>query len=246
MEPINADVFERMVQSRRAVRLFDPNQPVPPDVIERSLERAVLSPNSSNLQLWEFYWIRTPEKRAQMTDICLGQNAAKTAQEIINVVVRKDLWRQRCEQVVEQQIAYFKEAFGEPLTEQQKRILVYWQKYIPLLYNSGFGLIDIGKRLFAWGRGLRAATPREVTSGQMRISAHRSVALAAMTFMHSLTAEGFDSCPMEGFDSRRLKRLLELPRSAEVSMVIAIGKRLEKGVYGPRLRIPTQNVVFKI
>lgn len=242
----DAEMFERMIQRRRSVRLFDPEQPVPPEVIERSLARAVLSPNSSNLQLWEFYWVRSPENRARMTDICLGQNAAKTAQELVVVVVRRDLWRKRCAAVIGQQVHYFKETFGEPLSPNQKRILMYWQKIIPMMYRSGFGVLDIGKWVVASLRGLLSATPREVTSRHMRISAHRSVALAAMTFMHSLTAEGFDSCPMEGFDSQRLKRLLGLPWGAEVSMVIAIGARVEKGVYGPRFRIPTEDVVFEI
>jgi nitroreductase len=61
-----------------------------------------------------------------------------------------------------------------------------------------------------------------------------------------VAAEGFDSCPMEGFDSRRLRRLLSLPSGAEFSMVIAIGSRVEKGVYGPRLRIPIEEVVFEV
>lgn len=242
----DAEAFERIVQHRRAVRIFDGEVAVPPDVIRRSLQRAVLSPNSSNLQLWEFYWVRSPDKRAQMPEICLGQNAAKTAQELVVIVVRKDLWRQRCQAVIGQQVAYFREAFGEPMTSGQKRVLMYWQKVVPLLYRSGFGVLDVGKRGVAWLRGLGAPTPREVTSQHMYVSAHRSVALAAMTFMHSISAEGFDSCPLEGFDSQRLRRLLGLPFKARVSMVIAIGKRGEKGIYGPRFRVPLDAVVHEV
>ena len=242
----DADVFGRLVDFRRSVRIFDEDIGVPAQVIERSLQRAVLSPNSSNLQLWEFYWVRSPEKKANMAAVCMGQNAAKTAQEFVVVVVRKDLWRKRCDDVIGQQVAHFKETFGEPLSAGQKRILMYWQKVIPLLYRSGFGVLDIGKRVVAWLRGFVAPTPREVSSGHMRIVAHRSVALAAMTFMHSVAAEGYDTCPMEGFDSSRLRALIGLPSSAEFSMVIAIGSRAEKGVYGPRLRVPIDEVVFEV
>ena len=245
-EMTDAEVFDRLVSCRRSVRIFDADTSVPPEVIQRSLARAVLSPNSSNLQLWEFYWVRSPEKQAQMAKICMGQNAAKTAQEFVVVVVRKDLWRKRCDDVIGQQVAHFKQTFGEPLSAGQKRILMYWQKVIPLLYTSGFGVLNLGKRLVAWVRGFTAATPREVSSSHMRIVAHRSVALGAMTFMHSIAAEGFDSCPMEGFDSSRLRKLIGLPSSAEFSMVIAIGARTEKGVYGPRLRVPIEEVVFEV
>ena len=48
----DADVFGRLVDFRRSVRIFDEDIGVPAQVIERSLQRAVLSPNSSNLQLW--------------------------------------------------------------------------------------------------------------------------------------------------------------------------------------------------
>jgi len=241
-----SEVFDAMVRHRRAVRVYQSDCPVPPEVMQRSLARAVLSPNSSNLQLWEFYWIRSPEKKAEMHAICLGQNAARTAQELVVVAVRRDLWRARCAVVLDTQIAYFKETFGEPLTPTQQRVLLYWKKYIPLMYRGGFGFMDLGKTLFAWMRGLREPTPREVTTHKMHVSAHRSAALAAMTFMHSLTAEGFDTCPMEGFDSARLRRLLNLPRSADLSMVIAVGRRAEKGVYGPRLRLPMDQVVFEV
>ena len=49
--------FDEIVEKRRSNRKFDPNVEVPDEVIKKSLERAILSPNSSNMQLWEFYWI---------------------------------------------------------------------------------------------------------------------------------------------------------------------------------------------
>lgn len=242
----DAAVFDEIVSRRRAVRIFEPNTSVPEGVIERSVQRAVLSPNSSNLQLWEFYWVRSPAKKAEMRSICLNQNAAKTAQELVVIVARKDLWKQRCAAIIQQQVQHFKEAFGEPLGPTQKRVLMYWQRVVPLLYRSGFGLFDLGKPVVAWLRGWVAPTPRQVTSRHMLVSAHRSVALAAMTFMHSISAEGFDSCPLEGFDSARLKKLLGLGWGAQISMVVAVGKRGKKGIYGPRFRLPMKEVFHEV
>jgi hypothetical protein len=51
---------------------------------------------------------------------------------------------------------------------------------------------------------------------------------------------------MEGFDSVRLKALLKLPKSAEVSMVIGCGIRKPEGVYGKRFRVPFEEVYFKV
>ena len=80
----------------------------------------------------------------------------------------------------------------------------------------------------------------------MRIVAHKSVALSAQTFMLSMTAEGYDTCPMEGFDSARVKKLLQLPRVAEICMIVSVGKAKPEGVYGKRVRIPKDQVIFEI
>jgi nitroreductase len=61
--------------------------------------------------------------------------------------------------------------------------------------------------------------------------------------MLSIAAEGLHSCPMEGFDKKRVKRLLKLPIGAEVNMIISVGKGTEKGVWGPRYRVPFDEVV---
>jgi nitroreductase len=68
--------------------------------------------------------------------------------------------------------------------------------------------------------------------------AHKSTALAAATFMLALRAEGYDSCPLEGFDPWRAKALLGLPRGAEVCMFLAVGKRGEHGVWWDRVLMP--------
>ena len=63
--------------------------------------------------------------------------------------------------------------------------------------------------------------------------------------MLSIAAEGFESCPMEGFDEKRVKQALNLPCGAEINMIIAVGKGTPEGVWGPRFRIPYEEVVFE-
>ena len=64
--------------------------------------------------------------------------------------------------------------------------------------------------------------------------------------MLSMKAEGYDTCPMEGIDSLRVKRLLKLPKKAEIVMVIGCGPGSEKGVYSDRFRIPNEEVIFEV
>ena len=79
-----------------------------------------------------------------------------------------------------------------------------------------------------------------------RITAHKSCALAAQTFMLSISAEGFHTCPMEGSDTWRVKKVLNLPRGAEINMIVSCGIRKPEGVYGERFRIPFEEVYKEI
>jgi nitroreductase len=237
-----AMVFDELVQHRRAIRVFEPLEVFDKEVVKRSLERAVLSPNSSNMQLWEFVHVTNPALKEQMGVACLGQNAAKTASELVVILVRRDLWKKRCEQVIAQQVTVFKAESGGELTQKHKRLLKYWEIVMPFLHKDGFGFLNVFKRIAAFFQGLKKPITRQVTSHDMRISAHRSAGIAAQTFMMSMTAEGYDTCPMEGFDSKRVQQILNLPSKSEIAMIIAVGKRSPKGVYGPRLRVPFEEV----
>ena len=83
---------------------------------------------------------------------------------------------------------------------------------------------------------------REVSSSDLRVIVHKSTALAAENFMISMAAKGMDTCPMEGFDSKLVKKILGLPKSAEISMIIGCGYRDNNGIYGPRFRVPFEEV----
>ena len=50
---------------------------------------------------------------------------------------------------------------------------------------------------------------------------------------------------MEGFDSLRIKKILNLPAFAEINMILGCGIRDENGVYGERFRIPFEEIYFK-
>jgi len=78
------------------------------------------------------------------------------------------------------------------------------------------------------------------------VVAHKSAALAAQNFMISMAAVGYDTCPMEGSDTLRIKKILKLPRGAEINMVIGCGIRKPEGVYGKRFRVPFEEVYFKV
>ena len=81
-----------LVRKRRSVRKFI-NEKVPEEVITKALKAALLAPNSSNLQPWEFYWVKDIKNKKGLIKACFSQNAAKTAQELIVAVSRIDTWK---------------------------------------------------------------------------------------------------------------------------------------------------------
>ena len=78
-----SEEFDKIIHYRRSNRSFYPKIEVKDEVIERSLKRAILAPNSSNMQLWEFYWIKSTEELARLTPLCLNQSAAKSKHMVV-------------------------------------------------------------------------------------------------------------------------------------------------------------------
>lgn len=233
--------FDDIINRRRSNRKFDTTIKVPSETVQASLQRAILSPNSSNMQLWEFYWIKSEETKARFHHYCLGQNAAKTADQLVVFVTRKDLWKKRAKWNADR---IRSTVVGEE-NKLQKQGIKYYTKLMPLVYSSDFlGFFSLVRRCISFFMGLIKPFVRISGVADQRVVVHKSCALAAQTFMLSIAAEGYDSCPMEGFDSSRVKKELNLPHGAEVSMIVAIGKGTQGGIYGPRFRVPFEEVVF--
>ncbi|MEN9393989.1 MAG: hypothetical protein RL362_210 [Bacteroidota bacterium] len=236
-----SESFETIVNTRRAVRKFHESD-YNPESVTKSLKRAQLAPSSSNMQLWEFYRVSDPKQLAELSTICMGQNTTATAKESIVVVARPDLWRKRAEANMDN----VKRVHGDRPSFRGQSALDYYGKLMPLLYNNdALGIRGLFKKIYVSIVGLKKPMVRQVTATDIRIVAHKSAALAAQTFMLSMVAEGHDTCPVEGFDSVRLKRFLNLPSKAEVNMVITCGKRIPEGIYGERFRVPESDVVFQ-
>ena len=240
--------LEEALNYRRAVRVFDKNKPLDPEKVKRCLELAALAPSSSNMQLWDFFQITRPELIARIAGACLGQSAAATASEIVVFVTRQDLYRQRAQFVLEFERGNIRR--NSPEARQAKRIRdreLYYGRLMPLLYARCGGILGAFRVLLAKGIGLLRPMMREVSECDMRVTVNKSCALAAQTFMIAMAAEGYDTCPLEGFDSKRMKKLLKLPHGAGINMVVPCGMRDgEKGIWGERCRVPFDEVYHRL
>ncbi|MCF8221374.1 MAG: nitroreductase family protein [Cryomorphaceae bacterium] len=240
---MHSEAFQSIVEFRRSNRKFDPAIEVPEEVMMRSLERTVLSPNSSNMQLWEFHWIHDKKLIQEFVPLCLGQNAASTAKELVVFVTRRDLYKRRARWNKEQILTHLGDR--EP-NKIEKNGLNYYGKVMPLLYGRDmFGIHTLIRRSVCFIGGLFKPFMRFGGRTDQRIMVHKSCALAAQTFMLSIAAEGFHTCPMEGFDKWRVRRKLGLPLGAEINMIISVGKGTEPGIWGPRFLVDNSEVIIK-
>tara|TARA_Y100001970_G_scaffold280248_1_gene388910 strand:- start:278 stop:985 length:708 start_codon:yes stop_codon:yes gene_type:complete len=230
--------FFDLIEKRRSVRKFS-NEHVPEEVILKSLKAAILAPNSSNLQPWEFYWVKDKIKKTQLVEACFSQNAAKTAQELIVAVARIDTWKRNRDLVLEN---YKNNGKLLPIVEK------YYNKTIPIqYYHDSIGFSGIIKKiisLFVNIIGLFKPMPRgPIFKHDIFEIVTKTTALACQNFMMALVSQGYDSCPMEGFDHRRVQKILRLNNKSHVVMVLGVGKADAKGIYGERFRIDNDLVI---
>ena len=235
--------FKKIVNYRRSVRVYDPTKPLEIEKVKECIELATLAPNSSNMQLWEFYHIVNSEILQKLSNACLNQNASKTAQQMVVFVVRKDKWKKRAKQNYDFIDNQFKNLPKGKFENREKMAKNYYSKLIPTLYTDFMGILGFIKKIFFTIFGFFRPIYREVSQSDIRVVAHKSTALAAQTFMLAMSSINYDTCPMEGFDSKMVKDILNLPLSAEINMIISCGIRHdEKGIYGERFRVPFSEV----
>ncbi len=233
------------INYRRSVRVYDKTKEIDTEIVKKCIQQATLAPNSSNMQLWEFHHITSKEILDQLTVACLDQSAAKTAKQMLVVVVRKDLWKQRAKSNAEHLTVTFGEKPKAEYSSREKFALNYYNKLIPFVYADFLGIFGYIKYSIVWIMGLFKPSYRQLRNADLRIVAHKTAGLAAQTFMLSMAAEYYDTCPMEGTDTLRIKKILKLPTSSEINMVISCGIRKPEGVYGERFRIPFEEVYKK-
>jgi nitroreductase len=86
--------LEEIIRYRRSVRLYK-DLPIDADIVKHCLELATHAPNSSNMQLWEFYHVTNPAVLQKLAKACLSQQSATSAKQMVVFVTRQDLYRSR-------------------------------------------------------------------------------------------------------------------------------------------------------
>ena len=213
-ETLNA-IFQR-----RAVKIFEPVE-ISEGLREQILNAARHAPSSFNSQPYKFYWVRSAAKKVAVAKLCLGQKPAETASALLVAVA--DLGSLSA--TAQGQLEWMRRSNFTPekIRDYERRAKIGRILFMP----GPFGMFAAIKRALFRLLNLRMVIGMPPLSRQDLFKwATKSTSLACQNLMIAAEALGMNTCPMEGFDGRRLLQYLGLSAwHHEIVMVIAIGKR---------------------
>ncbi len=227
-----------VILQRRAVKVFEPVE-ISPDLREQILDAARHAPSSFNMQPYQFYWVGSAAQKAAVAKLCLGQKPAETASALVVAVA--DIGSMPA--TSQGQVEWMRSSgFSEAKIRDYERTA----KIGRILFMPGpFGIFaavkwGIFRLLNLWKTlGMPPLWRQDLFKW-----ATKSTSLACENLMIAAEALGINTCPMEGFDGRRLSQYLGLSaRNHETVMVIAIGKKAQACVQPPQWRRPLDATV---
>ena len=207
---------------------------------EQIFNAARHAPSSFNAQPYRFYWVGKAKDKTAVAKLCLSQTPAETASALVVAVA--DIGSLAATSQGQLEWMRGRSEFSETKVRDYERTA----KIGRILFLPGpFGIFAAVK----WGMfrllnlwkviGRPPLFRRELFQWAMK-----STSLACENLMIAAEALGINTCPMEGFDGRRLSKYLGLSaRHHEIVMVIAVGKKSAEYVEPPQWRRPLDATV---
>jgi nitroreductase len=223
---------------RRAVKAFEPVE-VSEALREQILNAARHAPSSFNTQPYRFFWVESPARKAAAARLCMGQMPAQTASALVVVVA--DIGSLAA--TSQSQLEWMRR---NGFTDEKLRDYERTAKIGRIIFMPGpFGIFGALKWLvFRLVNFWKIMGMPPLSRQNIFKWATKSTSLACENLMIAAEALGLNTCPMEGFDGRRLSRFLGLSRGYhEIVMVIAIGKKSRSYVEPPQWRRPLEATV---
>ncbi len=85
--------FKDVINGRRSVNFFDPQRPVPDELLEEMIGLASLAPSSFNLQPWNLILVRDPERKRRLQKLAWDQPKISEAPVVLVVLADRSAWQ---------------------------------------------------------------------------------------------------------------------------------------------------------
>lgn len=233
MKTDKLDDFLSLVQTRRSVRDFKPD-PLPEGAIDKLLEAARWAPSGYNLQPVHYVVVTEADRKAALRKASMDQRQVSEAPAVVVFIGDRQVVRNHFEQVLKM------DKDAGVVNETYEALM---RKFVPLAFSTGpLGLGWLWKATLAPIARFMAPIPGlpAVYRGHWL---GKQVCLSAMNFMLAAHSAGLATCPMEGFDSRRVGQVLGLPGGMEPMLIVPVGYADVSGL--SKTRLPMSSLVHR-
>ncbi len=218
------------IRTRRAVRKFS-SQKVQDQLVYELLELSNRAPSGFNLQPWHFILVRDQELQGLLYHIALQQKQIIEAPLTVVFAANQNAWRDELPHII-------KTSVEEGLISEE--YAQFSAANVRSQFRTGpFGLSGFAKRVMHPLRRLTRPLPDPLyTADEVKQYARAQTMIAASTFMIAASGAGLATSPIEGFDERRLKKLLAIPSHYSVPVIVSLGYPLETESQSDSYRVP--------
>ncbi|EFC40997.1 predicted protein [Naegleria gruberi] len=212
MFPEEAAIFEKIVLQRKAIKSFNSDKPVPMDVLNHILALTQRAPTGYNLQPWTAVVVSDPEKKKALHEAALSQ--PKILEAPITVVFAANL-----NALANQSKVISMNVQNGMMSENEAATMS--RNTTALLKSDPTCIIQAAK--FVVGSVWSLFKPMMVPPINMKAYVWKQTMMPVQTFMLAASSHGLDTCPMEGFDERRVRQVVGLPCNYSIPIIVSLG-----------------------
>lgn len=230
---MNLNEFEVLVRTRRAVRKFKPD-PVGENLLRQLLAICHWAPSGYNLQPTHYILVMNSDVKARLCQACMGQKQVLEAAATVVFTGDRRVVENNLDRMVE-----LEKAAGA-ISGKYEKILRY---YVSLAFSHRpLGLGWLWKAclppLIRWFRPVPA-----FPAVHKQFWLAKQTMLNAMIFMLAARAAGLATVPMEGFDETRVRKVLNIPSTQAVLLVVPVGYAADGE--SKKSRLPVEDFIHR-
>ncbi|CAM9092527.1 unnamed protein product [Ascophyllum nodosum] len=221
----DAGAFERITLARRATKRFE-RRPVPDVVLKKVLGLVLRAPSGFNIQPYECVVVTSDEAKQKLSKAMLGENQQRVLDAGATVVFASDL--NSMQNVKKLRTLLEKEGWPKEFIKSFSLYLSVFSTGHSRLFRLP---LVVAKRV-SFAIAGRLGKPMPTVAGaetwafkntMLAVQASQSRQSSSEELLLAATSCGVASCPMEGFDMRRLRRELGIPLRYSVPIVVSLG-----------------------
>lgn len=219
-----ATAFQRICLSRQSSQRFAADkEQIPEETMKHVLESTLLAPSGFNLQPWQIIMVQCPSMRQRLAEEAMlgGGNKGRVRDCSAVAVFCADLeLEQRIHRIVQLQRQHNN---AHSNTIGGDGYLASLPLLASVLHGSREGSVATSLKRALSDLVSNAAGASSPDIESVECWSYKNTALAAQTYMLAATSHDLATCAMEGYDSRKARKVLRIPDRYGLPLMVATG-----------------------